>query len=103
METIDVDDMPDPGITCRPCDDDPVLRLVKAEKCVVAAASKLELDRVLGEASLDGWRVVARGHDSETGRHEAKILRPLPFTPVPAADQPSPRKASERVRRRAGC
>lgn len=75
MELFDIDELPDPGVTWRPCNNDPVLRRLKAEKRVVAASSKIELDRVLGEACLEGWQVVIRGHNSETGRHEAKLLR----------------------------
>lgn len=75
MEMVDFDELPDPGVTRQPCNNDPLLRHLNAEKCVIAAASKGELDRVLDETRLDGWTVVIRGHDSETGRHQAKMLR----------------------------
>ena len=106
VENIDVDDLPDPGVTRRPCDDVPVLRFVNAEKCIVAASSKRELDQVLGEVCREGWQVVVRGHDSETGRHEAKLLRPYPYAQAHAhahaGDQHHSSKSSKRVRRRAG-
>ena len=102
VETIDVDELPDPGVTRRPCEDDPVLRFVNAEKCIVAAASKRELDQVLGEVCRDGWRVVVRGHDSETGRHEAKLLRPYSCAPAHAGEQRRLSKPSKRARRGAG-
>lgn len=76
MDPID-EDFADDGVSIEPCDDEPLFARLAAEKLKLAARSKLELDAVIVDAIEAGWQVVIRSHCSETGRHEAKLLRPL--------------------------
>lgn len=75
MDPID-EDFVDDGVSVEACDDEPLFARVAAEKLKLAARSKPKLDAVIVDAIKAGWQVAILSHCSETGRHEAKLLRP---------------------------
>lgn len=72
------DDYREDGVRIDTCNEkDSVLSHLVAEKIKLSAFSKLQLDAAISAATREGWRVALRSHCSETGRHGAKLFRPL--------------------------
>jgi hypothetical protein len=90
----------DDGVTAEACDDEPLLARLAVEKLKLGAYSKTLLDAAISAAAKGGWRVAVRSHCSESGRHAAKLFRPLP-RPAAAAAKTAPKQpaaAPERSR-----
>lgn len=72
------DEYREDGVRVDTCNEkDTILAHLVAEKIKLSAFSKLQLDAAISAATREGWRVALRSHCSETGRHGAKLFRPL--------------------------